>query len=469
MTALNQYIKKPISQVFRKAKIKRRSAVTGLFESSWQEITSDVISWGKISISLDNERRNKFTFGNMKLTMSNEGGKYSPHNNYGSLWYGYLNQQRTLVQIDAGFLVNTLASSGIWASAELPSLTNWDEAIWDFDASVWDGDESAAMFTGIISGDIIASDKQQIVFNIKPLTSVFQDYPAKNLTGWTSTGFTASQFVTLLRDQTDGSGSYVFRPFFGDTTSNWDISTTSNIYANLNTSTADNVIDKNVWEIVEALAEAENFVPYVTKAGVFRFVSRATEGDTFSFEFHGAGSVDSSFGNTIKDVQSFAFKPSKFYSRVQVKWQTADTATSYETVESTFQVGGANNPWILGDRTLQIQNTYILTSTVANALAQNIYNDVSGLKRELEFTTTFIPHLDIFDKFTVYYDPTEPTAQSLWDAKNWADTVGASVDDLIWDPEGGGGSIILNGEDFKFLSFEIDLDNFQNRFVAREL
>lgn len=464
---IKSMIKKPKASVFRRAEIKRRSSVTGLFESTWFDVSADVKTWGKVTNTIDAARRYKFTFGNLKLVMQNSAGKYNSNDSPTSLWYNYMTEQRTLVRIKAGFLKNTRRSDGVYVRDEFPSQTLWDEAIWDADASVWDATQSSTVFKGILSGDVFRSDKNDVAFNIKPLVSIFQDFPARNLTGWTSTGLTASQFVTMVRDQTDGSGNYVFRPFFDDTTSTWDISTTSTVYSDLNTGTAVDVIDKTVWQVFEKLAEAENYVPFVSKNGTFKFVSRTAVDTTTIYEFHGAGSYDGEYGHTLKNIGSYAFKMSDFYSRVQVKWSEADTSTSYEVVETTMTVSAVNNAWALGSKTLAIENNYIPNASTAQTLAQQIYNDVSALKKNLEFTTSFIPHLDLFDRFSVSYDPTEPTPGTLWDQNNWADTVSGS-EDLLWDPAAGD-TILLTGQEFKFLTFELDLDNFQNKFIAREV
>lgn len=469
MTAdINTLIKSPSSMVFRRAYIKRRNSSDGLFESDWYDISKDVKSYGKITNQIDSARRYKFTFGNAKLSMENSSGRYNPHNDLGSLWYGYLNQQRTLVKIEAGYQLSQKNDTGIWVNSEFPAESVWDENVWDAPDSLWDATQSSTMFTGIISGDVVFSDSNDVVFNIKPLQSVLQEFPARNLTGWTSTGLTASQFVTMVRDQTDGAGSFIFRPFFGNTTTNWDISTTSNVFSNLNTSGAQDVIDKNVWEVIERLAEAENFIPYVTRTGVFKFISRDTVATSTVYQFHGAGSFNTTYGHTIKKVNSYGFRATKFYSRVQIKYVNADTTTSYVVVESTMTVSGTNNPWILGNKTLQIENFYIPNTATAQTLATTIYNDVSALKNEVEFETTFIPQLDIFDRFSVNYDPNPFTNNSLWDQKNWGADNTSTSDDLIFD-KASYDSLLLDGQEFKFLSFEIDLDNFSNKFIAREV
>ena len=104
------------------------------------------------------------------------------------------------------------------------------------------------------SGKRNLSDKNEVTFPVRPLLQIFRDFPARNLVGWTTTGFTATQFFNAVRDMTDGSSSFVFRPFFQDTTTFWSIASTSNTYANLNTSTADDVIDKSVWDIMEKIS-----------------------------------------------------------------------------------------------------------------------------------------------------------------------------------------------------------------------
>lgn len=465
---INTLIKAPSSQVFRRAYIKRREASTGAFESGWTQISSDVKSYGKITNNVDSARRYKFTFGNAKLVMENSSGRYNPHDDLGSLWSGYLNQQRTLVKIEAGYQYYQKNTNGIWAVSEFPVESLWDDALWDAPDAIWDASQSSTVFTGIISGDITFADSNEVVFNLKPLNSVFQEFPARNLTGWTTTGVTASRFVELVRDQTDGSGNFIFKPFFGNTNSNFDISTTSNTFSNLNTSTAQDVVDKNVWEIIEKLAEAENYIPFVTRTGVFKFVSRDSGLTATVYEFHGAGSFNTTYGHTIKKVNSFGFKASKYYSRVQVKYNSLDTSTSYVVVESTLTVSANNNPWVLGAKTLAIENLYIPNTATANTLATTIFNDVSALKNEVQFETTFIPQLDILDRFSINYDPNEFTNSNLWDQKNWAADDTSTSDDLIFD-KSNFDSLVLDGQEFKFLSFEIDLDNFSNKFTAREV
>jgi hypothetical protein len=468
MSLINKLIKAPTSRVFKKAYIKRRIGSTGLFESGWLDVSTDIKSYGKITNKIDTERRYKLTFGTAKLVFDNSQGRYNPSNDQGSLWNGYLSQQRTLVKIEAGFISSTQDTNGVNTIYELPEGAVWDYSRFDLATSIWDSEDSSTVFTGIISGDITFSDSNEVVFNLKPLQSVFQDYPARNLTGWTSTGMSASQFITMVRDQTDGAGSFVFRPFFNDTTTQWDISTTSNVFLNLNTSGAKDIVDKNVWEVIEKLSEVENFIAYVDKSGKFKFINRSNVGATTAFEFHGTGSFSSTYGHTIKKINSYGFKASKYYSRVQIKFNDTDTITSYYTQEATLTVGPTNGPWLYGAKTLAIENYYIQNTATASNLATTVFNDVTGIKNEIEFDTTFIPHLNLFDKVTIHYDPNPFITNNLWDHNYWAADNTSTASDLIFDSSNYD-SLAISGQEFKFLSFEIDLDNFQNKFIAREI
>jgi hypothetical protein len=460
-------IKKGHSRVYRSAYIKRRKGSDGTFESDWYDISSDVKKWGTYKVQIDAQHPNKFTFGNATLVLANDRGLYNPEDDETSLWYDYLSQQRTLVRIEAGFLHQTCGADGIWSNATVPVSSQWDVAQWDLGA-VWDGEDTAAVFTGIISGDINLSNKNEISFTIKPLTQIFQDYAARNLRGWTSTGMTASQFVTMIRDHTDGSANFVFRPFFGDTTTYWDISTTSIVYANLNTSTAQDVIDKSVWDVILKLAEVENFVPYISREGEFRFVSRSANTTTAAYEFFGGGTTDSEYGTTIKQISNYGRKLTKYYSRVQVKWAAANTSTSYEVYQSSLQIGPTNNPWNLGERTLAIENLFIPNSTIANSIAASLFAEYSALKREIEFTTSFVPHLDILDTCEITYESAASNPYNLWDQANWADDATSTSLDLIWDSPTGD-AIRLQAESFKFLAIDVNLDKFETKFHAREI
>jgi len=449
MSGLNSLvgqIKNPRSKVYRRLYIKRREPGTGQYEDAWVELTDDVVKWGTIKKSVDSNKINQFKFSNITLTMDNSSGKYNDYNDENSLWFNYSDQQRTLVKIEAGFLYET-KTNGIWSVTEYPSEN--------------------IVYNGFISGDINIKGNNEIAIPVVPLTECFRQFSARRLTGWNSS-LTASDFVEMLRDQQDGDGDYIFRPFFGDTSTGFDIQSTTVQYTNLNTSTAQDIIEATVWNVLEKLAEAENYVPYATREGTFRFVPRTLDTATV-YHFIGVGGFSSYYGHTIKNVSWFGKRFNKYYSRVTVKWVDADTASSYEVAESDFRVRSDSSPWTLGERTISIENFWIPTATVAENIADSLFLEFSAIRREIEFSTSFIPHLDIFDRVLITYDPTLPTQNGVWDVYNWEDsTTAAQHDDaMIWDSSPGDG-LKLNSEEFRLISIDMNLDTLECKFIGRE-
>jgi len=465
--SIEDLIKKNRTRIFRRAFIRRRLAGSGQFESDWLEITSDVVSWGSIKTETETERFNRFRLGSVKLTVRNDDGRFNDETDENSYWFGYASRNRTLLRIDAGFINETLGADGIWDQVRTPTGgIVFDESL--FDTGVFD--DVPSVFIGIINGDIPSNSQNKLTINAQPLSQVFKDFPAKNLTGYTSTGMTSSQFVTMIRDQQDGSGNYIFRPFFANTTSSWVFTTTGVVYGNLNTSGAAEVIDKNVWDILENLAEAENSWVYVRPNGEFNFRQRAVSATTTAFHFFGPGYFSSDYGCTIKNISKLAPAVSKYYSQVQLKWVNTDTTTSYESTSASLEVSGNNAVWNLGFRAYNFENFWIPSAAVAASVVNNVFNNLSSLKREIEFTTSFIPHLEPRDIVSVSYDAAgAASATSAWDLADWADTAGSLPlsTDLIWDGSRGN-ALKLNAEEFYVLSVELGLDSLETKFICRE-
>jgi len=432
-------IKRDNAKIFRRCYIKRRLLATGLFEDDWQEITADVKKWGKVSNSVDTERINVFKFGNVSMQLSNYTGRYNTSADQSSIWYGYASQQRTLLKIEAGFEYQSLGANGIWTTIEYPTIP--------------------VIFTGMISGEMNVTSQNDITFVVKPLTQVFQDYPAMYLDLPTG-GMCASAFVELLRDHVDAFGSPVFKPFFGSgTTTDWIITTTTINYGSLNPSQENGVYSKNCLEIIEQLAEVEGFAPMVNKHGQFTFGPKGGASAS-SYEFYGVGNRNTEYGHTIKKINSYGKKYSNYYSRVEVKWKDDDTSTSVITKDSPFFVGGNNDQWNIGVKTYKLENTWIPNSATAQNIADALYADLSALKNYINFTTTFIPHLELLSKTSLSYDSSESDPISLWDNNDW--------DDLEWDANIGE-PVKLTNQEVNALSVEIDLDKLESVFTGSEV
>lgn len=452
MASIETEIKKQKSRVFRRLKIKRRLAATGLFETDWQDITADVKAWGRIQKSVDYVRYSRVRFSDVTLMMANDKGLYNPEDDEASLWSGYASQQRTLVKIEAGFTHQTQSSAGIWTNTEYPT--------------------SSTIFVGVIQGDINLSDSNEVALTVKPLLQVFRDYSCRNLRGLTSTGMTASQFIQTLRDQTDGAGGFVFRPFFQDTTTQWEFTSSASVYADISSSPAsaapaadpiqNDFLQMNVWEAIERLAEAENTVPYITRDGIFRFTGRDANTTGVQFAFFGRGFQDGRYGSTIKRINGYKKKTTDYYSRVEVKWSPLATTTAIVTTQTALVVGN-NDAWNLGHRTFSVDNTWLGTVTAAEALASRVFAAVSSLPREIDFSSSFVPHLEVLDPVTLSYDSNEADPTTRWDLNNWATVGTATAQDLIWAK---GNSMSFYSDVFKLTSIDMNLDTLECRFVA---
>ncbi len=437
--SIESEIKKGGSKTFHKAYIKRRDKTTGLFESDWQDITKYVKKFGKVKLAVDDIRQSKFKFNNAKLVLNNNDGTFNENDKVVSIWNGYAPRERTLVKVDAGFYNESQGSNLIYSREELPTVTT--------------------MFIGVISGDVIINSNNEAYMHLNSLNQIFRDFPARNLRGFTVTGQTASGVIELIRDMTDGTGAFFFKPFFGDTVSNWDISTTTETYDNLNTGAAQQIRDLTTWELMEKLAEAESKALSIDRTGLFRFGNKNENTATTQFEFYGNVS-NTEYGNTIKKINSYKNAVDKFYSRVEVKFIDEDTSSSSVIAETTMAVSGINNSWLYGQKTFKIENYFIANTTTAENIRDGLFTEVSELKNEIDFNTSFIPHLDILDKIEINYDGTQFNQSSLWDANNWDD-------ELIWDDEKTPWD--LSGIEFKILSIELDIDKFESKFRCREV
>lgn len=392
-------------------------------------------------------------FSDANLLVANDAGLYNPEEDPNSFWYGYASQQRTLVKIEAGFLHDTLAADGIYHVTTLPA--------------------DPTIFIGVIQGDINLSDSNHVALPVRPLLQVFRDFSTRNLNGLTTTGMTANDFFTLLRDQTDGSGNFIFRPFFGDTVANWAFTSSSIVYKDINlqpasaqpdggTPVQNDFLELNVWDVIERLAEAEDSIPYITRDGKFKFSDRSANTSGAAFGFFGRGYLSARPGITIKKVHSYKKKISDFYSRVEVKWNDLATTTAIVATQTALVVGN-NNAWNYGHRTYSVENPWLATITSAQAVASSIFEAVSSTPHEIDFSTTFVPHLEVLDPVAVNYRSSEPNIAGLWDVRTWAfdDTVAST--DLQWVK---GDALEFTGDEFKLTSITIDLDNLECRFVG---
>ena len=76
---------------------------------------------------------------------------------------------------------------------------------------------------------------------------------------------------------------------------------------------------------------------------------------------------------------------------------------------------------------------------MASDIASNVFDDLSDLKKEITFNTTFVPHLNVLAEVLINYDSSEVDPNSLWDQNDWNT-------ELTWDSATGDAISLLNAK-----------------------
>ena len=425
---INQMLQRSKVDIFRKFSVKRRlDDGTGNFETTWQDLSAEVIKWGNIKWQTDEKKYNFFTQRGMSIVVKNDEGLFNDEGHYTSFWRNYLTRYRTLVKVEAGFL--------------------------DPDD---DSEISEILLYGYITEKIRTGDNNRVTLNIKSLYSILDEFPANKIitNSATSAGqLTASDLIGKIRDMTDGSGGFPIQKFFS--VGAWNIEATANTLTSLNTTTM--LDDLTCWGLAKKLAEAENKIVYVDRTGTFQFISR-TEG-ALAFSFIGYPFQDATYGHTIKNLKNYQQDIDLLFNRVRVKHEKADTSTSYVTKEESWTVGGSSTSWIYGVRTLEVDNEWMATIT-AETVASTLLGDLNTIKIKCDFVTKLVPHLDLRDKVTIQYEPKELVGDDAtrWDFFQW--DVGFWAGENIYD---------FNSRNFKIMGISHNLDKMESNFTVREI
>lgn len=430
---LTQEINKPISNVFRRAFIRRRSASTGLYEADWQDISEFVTKWGTIKSSVDEVSLNNFKQSGMNLTVRNDEGKFNIETNPTSLWSGFMTRFRTLVKIEAGYIEKD--------NTELPV------------------DPIQGIF--IMTNDVrISGVKNTAVLGCRSLTSIFDEVLVTDIVGMGATQ-TASDFITKIRDHTDGSGNFVFQQFISSGA--WTIQSTTTNYNAATTTSLDGLTS---WEFMNKMAEAEDFILMINRSGGIEFRDRDERTTTSQFSFFGQGFKDQ---NIIK-LEEHREPITKFFTFIRLKWQTGDTSTSYVTAGTTTSVDPTSNIWKYGSRIYEFENEFIPNISTAQAIADNLLSSFANIiLEEVRITVKFTPQLEISDKTLLNYHSYSVEDDTLWDTEDWASNAATLPQDgMSWADESGENFDWTN-KPFKILSKQLNLDKFMTRFTIKKL
>jgi hypothetical protein len=419
---LETEINKSSANIFRRAYVKRRSADTGLYESDWQDITAYVKKWGSISAAVDDVKLNEFTYSGISLLVSNDEAKFNREDDEQSLWNGYLTRYKSLIKIEAGYTADD--------GTEYPTVS------------------TQGIF--IITNEIaLRGNTNDVQLRGKSLISVFDEVRASDIASITGT-MTASEVVTSIRDYTDGSGNYIFQQFIS--AGAWTIQTTTNNYVFNDTSALQ---DLSCWGLMSKLSESEGNILMINRTGGFEFRNRDPRTTASSFDIRGLG-----YRNMhIKSIPSFKEALNKTYNYFRVKFDEADTTTSFVVAGTTTSVDASNPSWKYGQRTYEMTNIF-MDSVTADAVASNLYSLFATPKNEVSIDTKFVPHLEILDRLALYHRSYSIMGATLWDRFNW--------DEANWASQAGE-NFDFDGENYKVLSRKINLDNLTNNFILREI
>lgn len=435
--ALADLINAPVSTVFRRAYIKRKSSVTGLYESTWQSITPYVIRWGNIRTGIDDVRLNRFTLSGISLQVDNKLGKFNDENNANSLWSGYLTRYGTLLKIEAGY--QTMPGGDGWG---MPWGDSWGGGATEYPTTTTQG-----IF--IMDQEVPITPDNKITLNASSLKSIFDGVKANEIAGLGATQ-TASNLLAKIRDHTAG-GSYIFRQYIS--AASWDIQATTNNFNIAASTSLDN--EGTAWDFMTKLAEAEGYVLYINRLGVLVFSDRTPNTSASQFSFYGQGFARP---NIIR-VDSYRESFNKLYNNIRLKHLSPDTTTSYVVAGTTTSITPANVQWKYGARIYEFENTWANNTAAAQAIVNNMFTEFSSVKNEAILKTKFHPEIDPLDRVDVSHYSYNLANKTLWDGFDWGGEKWAEEgENFDWDEKA-----------FKVLSKSINLDDFSEQFHLREV
>ena len=414
--------------------MKRRLVTTALFESEWQDITKYVVQWGTYQLGVDDLRVNQFNFSGLNVTVTNDYGEFNPEYDGGSLFYGYFSRYRTLVRLSAGYTDGS--------GKQFPD--NASQGIYVMDANI----------------DISPSNKE-VRLLCKSIISPLQETRASEIAGITNS-ITSSRIVELIRDATDGAGSYLFQSFISS--SAWDIQTTTAIIHAFNTTTA--LESYSVWELMQKLAESEDYIVTATRYGGLRFIDREPNTTGSQWTFYGQGYKDPD----IISLKNYKEATDKLYTHVRFKYLEPDTYTSYIDSGTNTVVNVNSNEWKYGRRTYELENNFFIDTSAAQSVADTIANEFSQLKNELTIDAFFNPTVEILDRISVNHYEYETYSDMRWDLRTWAtETTTTDLPNVLFWADETTSTIDFFGKQFKVLSKTTNLDNYVSTFLLREI
>jgi len=365
MVTVESLIRSSLHRPVRKMYIKRRDT-NDVFETDWLQVdhyalTNRIVSWGTVTLSIDDYegRIGAFNCSNLTMTTKNDDGLWNVETDERSLWYGWLNRKFTKVRIDCGYL----------------------------DA---DGNEIGVetVFEGIIN-KVKMGDMQTATVECLSYQTILQKY---DITDLSMTGSkTINDILTLIMNQAKIT-KYI--PYVApDVDVNSTIDDTS-------------LIEGTYWEVIKNLAFKSNSVPLVYGSS-FQMVSRTVTGVSI-WDFKGKGSANS-------DIFKIDSYDDEGADRVRVFW--TDNTGLYTAISA--------NPVLLKKylNEPETMNLSDINAGDKGAILNAMLAEWENPKPIMEFTTRFLINqvkpLDIVS--TTIEGEVVPSNTFIWGAWVWGD------------------------------------------------
>lgn len=413
----------PMSFVFRRAGVMRRSATTAKYDGTWLDISNYVKRWGSMELAIDDVRFNNFTDKGITLVVNNDTGYFNHHSNASSLWFGYLNRYRTLLRIQSGYYDTDM-------STEIPQ------------------DPTLGIF--ILDQEIsIQSGSNDVYLRASSLKSVFDEVQAQDISGIFNVTLTADAVIGKIRDHTDGAGNFVFREFITSTA--WSVTAATNNYF-ITTDTANNM---SVWDIMDTLAESEGYVVMINRTGGIEFRPRSARQSVSQFSFYGQNFPRPN----IITVDEYKESWDKFFNFYRLKYLSADTSTSYVSAGTNTTVNISNTSWLFGSRRYDFENQFAENTATAQAIVNNLFSIASAIPVDITIDALFSPGVEVLDRIDISHRSYDLANNALWDVMVW--------DTDKWGQEGV--NFDFDAAPFFITAVRTDLDNFKTNITARAI
>lgn len=402
----------------------RRRTTTGDYETDWQQIPNKYIKrWGQISYSVEDEKPNFYKYSGMQISVVNNDGFFSDETQKRSFFYGYLGLHRTMVKIEAGYIDTD--------DTEYPT--------------------NSTLFIGLIDiGNTKYQQDNEISIRINHISQIFEEFPADRIPSLGSVQV-ASTIIGKIRDYVDSSAVAIFQKFISLTA--WNITTTTKNY---NMATSTSLQNQSCWDLMQKLAEAENYVVYIDPNANFYFKANTGVPASVTFHFSGINDNDRTWGHSIMRQINVDPGYEKIYNRIKVKYEDSDTITSYYIYNEAWTWGDSSSSFRFGVREYKTENTWMAAST-ASDVAVALYAEFSEPKQRITFDSKFVPQVNILSRVSMTYQTNRVTEGTKWGLFYWNSGIWGRI--LSYN---------LNiNDDYKVVDIKHDIDTFKSTLKVK--